>query len=304
MHLLDYYIPQSPITDPDEHANLFISLPCDIAALCKVIQGLLLHETDGKLFEYAIPKERMQETNLRYVRQMLARILELDNCPLAQARPPDKRLVVSCRDFAVMLCGMLRQHKIPARLRIGFSTYTYPISGFHGDHSLLEYWHAGLNKWCLVDARTSPFHIQQKRHTIDFNIYDVPHDRFFFAGKVWRLCRSGQMDPNSFGFGLINRVQGWWYIRNKVLQDMAALNKREPLLWDVWGMMLRQEPGEMPTLAQQLLVDEIAELTFVSMNENISAIQAVYAGDAELRVPQKIIACSPAAGNHEVTLNY
>src|SRR5256886_10114387 len=39
-------------------------------------------------------------------------ISALDPRPLAEARPPERRLVGCCRDFTVLLCAMARHHGI------------------------------------------------------------------------------------------------------------------------------------------------------------------------------------------------
>lgn len=302
MSNLHCYTLQSFITDPGPYSYLYTGLPADIKSLCSIVQGLLLHETDGKLFNYDIPKSRLKETNLRYVHCMLEKILELEPVNIIKKRAPEKRLVVTCRDFACILCSMLRSKNIPARVRIGFGTYIYQNTNFKSDHALLEYWDNNANKWKRVDARTSDFHIKNNRHQIDFDIYDVPEDRFIVAGAAWDACRKEQALPNSFGYGLFNRrVSGWWYIRNKVLQDLAALNKSEPLLWDAWGFMLQQDPGELPTLNQQKLLDQIADLTKKNNNSWIDKINLIYQS-LDVKVPEKFITFSPSLGEQEVSI--
>ena len=41
---LDYYASHSALSDPRAHARLIGGLPPDIAALCGILQGLLIHE--------------------------------------------------------------------------------------------------------------------------------------------------------------------------------------------------------------------------------------------------------------------
>jgi len=71
------------------------------------------------------------------------------------------------------------------------------------------------------------------------------------------------------------------FVRGHVIQDLAALNKMELLLWDVWGLM----QAELDTgLA---LVDEAAEFT---------------QGADGLAVPERILSLSPAVGPREIAL--
>jgi hypothetical protein len=36
-------------------------------------------------------------------------------------------------------------------------------------------------------------------------------------------------------------MHGLWFIANNIVRDIAALNNREMLPWDVWGAMRRQD---------------------------------------------------------------
>lgn len=40
---LAYYARQGRFTDPEEYAHLFDGLPAEIPALCRVVQGLVIH---------------------------------------------------------------------------------------------------------------------------------------------------------------------------------------------------------------------------------------------------------------------
>ena len=82
-----YYATQSPITDPGAHARLFADLPGTIDGLSRAVQGLCIHYMAGEIYGYRIPEARLAEVNLRTMARMLARIVELDNRPLAEARP-------------------------------------------------------------------------------------------------------------------------------------------------------------------------------------------------------------------------
>jgi len=78
-----------------------------------------------------------------------------------------------------------------------------------------------------------------------------------------------------------------------VIQDLAALNKMELLLWDVWGLM-QAEPD-----ASLALVDEIAERTQAA--DGFADVQRLYARSG-LAVPERIRSLSPVVGPHEVAL--
>jgi hypothetical protein len=256
---LSYYASQSPFTDPGEYGPLFADLPDDLAGLCCVVQGLVIHYRGAGMFGHTIPRERLCEIDTRHVARMLARIVEMDDRPLTEPRSPDKRLVGCCRDFSTLFCAMARAKGIPTRTRIGFAPYfTEPGDPiFHFDHVVAECWDAGEGRWRLVDPELTDQHLRGF-HTA-FDPTDVPRDQFVVAGLAWQRCRAGTTYPARFGVGPDEEIpflRGEGFIQQKLIQDLAAQNKRELLLWDCWGLMLRD-----PTQVESALLDEVAQVT-------------------------------------------
>jgi len=206
---------------------------------------------------------------------MLARIRELDDQPLTTVRPLESRLVGNCRDFATLLCGMLRHQGVPARARCGFGAYFEPEH--YEDHWVCEVWRGDKGPWVLVDAQLDSF--QCEALDIQFDPCDVPRDQFLVAGKGWQLCRGGQADPNRFG---IFDMHGMWFIRGNLLRDLASFNKMELLPWDGWGLVERED-GEL-SAEDVALLDRVAALTLAG-NEAFPEMRAVYETNAQLRVP-------------------
>ena len=77
---------------------------------------------------------------------------------------------------------------------------------------------------------------QRRWFGIDFDVTDVPGDRFLTAGRAWARCRSGAADPARFGLSVINEAGDWW-IAGNLMRDAAALRSIELLPWDCWGAM-------------------------------------------------------------------
>src|SRR4029077_4751620 len=178
---------------------------------------------------------RAQEVHTRAADDVLACVLEHDGAPLGEARPPSKRAVGNCRHFPLLLVAMLRHKKIPARSRCGFAAYFE--RGRYLDHWVAEYWNG--TRWVMVDAQLDE--VQKKLFHIAFDPLNVPRDEFLVAGDAWARCRGGGLDPGTFR---ITDMPGWWFIAGNVVRDIAALNNREMLPWDVWGAM--PQPGEEP----------------------------------------------------------
>jgi len=281
---LAYYAQPGAMTDAGPYATHLSDLPSDIDALCHTVQGLMLHIFWAERMGVVLPDERKQELQLRSAQRMLGRLLELDDRPLTEARPPERRLVGNCRDFSVMLTAMLRYQGRPARSRCGFGRYFLP--DHYEDHWVAEYWDAEDARWRLVDAQLDAF--QRAELKIAFDPPDVPRDQFIVGGQAWKLCRSGQADPDQFG---IFDMHGLWFVRGDFLRDVASLNKMELLPWDGWG--LADAPDEVLSAADYTLLDQVAELTCGDVPD-FDALRALYVADDRLRVPDTIRSYSDA----------
>ncbi len=225
------YLRQSPFTSPGAHQALFDPLPSDTYGLSRVVQGLVVHYRDRNLRSARIPKRRFREVNLRYVDRMLERILELDPRPLSQPRPVDRRLIGCCRDFATLFTSVARHKRIPTRIRVGFANYfASESSRYWIDHTIAERWEGRRSGWQLVDPEQTPA-LARENH-LDFDPTEVPWGRFVSGGRAWIMCRSERTDPDRFCVEPGGQPRGLWFVRSRLLLDLAALNREELLLWD------------------------------------------------------------------------
>jgi len=271
MFIQRYYAQHSLITDPRDNVNLYDGLPRDLLGLVKIVQGLLVYIEWAKSYNVRVPEERRQELFLRSVPQMLERILALDPSPLPGQRPPERRKLSLCRDFAVLLVSMLRHQGIPARLRIGFAGYFGAKRPRYWDHRIAEYWNESLDRWVLVDAMVDDLHRKALNLTIDpLNITDS--SPFILAGDAWNRCRAGKADPDDFGDSPDDR--GMPPIRYALLHDLDALNKVELVGFDAWHALI-DKPEDMVTGDERRLLDEIAELT-THVDSRFDDLQALY----------------------------
>lgn len=275
---LDFYRKQGVMSDPRRHSSLFSNLPDDIPALCKVVQGLLVHEGWAGQYGVSMSEERTLESSIRMVSKKVDHILELNNQPLIEPRPAQQRLFSICRDFALLLTTMLRYKGIPARVRFGFANYFFPPnsdSGY-GDHVITEYWNAQDQRWVLVDAQLDE--LQCEAVQISFDPCDVPRDVFLTGDIAWQRCQNEGADPKKFGF--LPGYTGLWYVKGHLARDIAALNKIEMLCWDYWGIFERRDVDLPDDLK---LLDHAAKLS-ISGNENFVELRSLYLQDMRLRV--------------------
>jgi hypothetical protein len=275
--ILDFYRSAGPLTSPGSHAGLADALPADVAGLCAAVQGLLLHAFWATRYGVTLTDERKAETNLRRLDRQVARLLEIDPSPLDVARPPERRLVGTCRDFTTFMVALLRGKGFAARSRCGFGTYFLP--GHLEDHWVCEYWDAGAGRWRLVDAQLDAF--QRDALKVDFDPLDVPRDRFLVGGEAWQRCREGRADPMTFG---IHDMRGLWFIRGDLVRDFLALNKVDILPWDHgWGYLGEEDPDAYP------LMDRLAHLCG-EPDGSFDEIRALFAADPGFAPPPAILA--------------
>jgi hypothetical protein len=225
--MLSYFADQGQVTDPREHARLFNEVPPDIPGLCCVAQGLVVHAGWARAYGIVPTDARLQALSSRSVAEQLHYIQAVDYRPLAVPRPVSSRLLGSCRDFALLVCGVLRHHGVPARVRCGFATYLGPNR--YEDHWICEHWMQRQNRWSIVDAQIDA--LQRGHLNVAFDTTDVPRDRFLTAGQVWRMCRAGEATPADCGNAA---ATGLWFIRVNVVRDLLALTKTEISPWDSW----------------------------------------------------------------------
>lgn len=223
---LAYYRSHSRITDPGARRHLLTGLPADPAALAKVIGGVMVHRDWTWRFGFTLPEQRREEANTRYVETILIHLGTLDE------RRPEDRFAGTCRDFAVLLCAMLREAGIPARARVGFAGYF--TDGFFDDHWAVEVWNDDRG-WHLVDAQVAS--APKGTYTdADIDPLNVPRDAFLVGGQAWQECRTGSRDLNRIGTSAAG-LTGMWEVQGNVVRDLAALNRVETLPWDEWGLI-------------------------------------------------------------------
>jgi len=245
------------ITDPSVYSHLFDHLPHDLPNLVETIQGLVMSLPWEDVYGLDTPRERHREIYLRTVPEMLKCIFELDSSPLEAKRPPLKRKVSLCRDFAVLLVSMLRHQNVPSRVRVGFAGYYRSETPRYWDHRIAEYWNEGLNRWVLVDAMTEEPILERLRFKIDpLNVNS--NSQFLLAGDVWQKCRAREANPQEFGDSPDDL--GMAPIRYALLQDFDYLNKNELVGFDAWHSLINKPENEV-TEEEKALLDEIAEKT-------------------------------------------
>jgi hypothetical protein len=237
---LRFYRQQSPTSSPGRYETLYADLPTDVGELCRLIQGLVVHQfwlLDEK--NYGVTPASLMgsgrnlndEINLRSVEDRIEYLLGLDDRPLTSPREPDRRVVGNCRDYSLMLVSMLRHQGVPARVRSGVARYFYPDEVRLEDHFVCEFLNEAEGRWQRTDAQIDEVQRRTLGATIDMT--DLPPDQFLDAAESYAELAAGKVEPDKIG---IFEHVGWPYVRYKLLSDLACVCGVEALAWEGWGM--------------------------------------------------------------------
>ncbi len=263
--------PLTEIAD-DLHAAL-AGLPVDPVGLCRVAQGLVM--LPDLAAGFGIPDDRQDERAIRSATDLLRRLLDLDGTPVERERPPDRRVVGTCRHFALLSCAFLRYRSIPARARCGFAGYF--VAEKYVDHWVTEYLD-DRGRWIRVDSEI-----------LGFSYVDRPDDlavgEFLTGGEAWlHLAATGE-DPANFGVDGVPHAWGIGEVRGNAIRDLAALNKAEMLPWDEWS---RMQPSYEGTSGPEFdrLIDQVAD---ACASDDPSIIEQTYLAE-DLSVPPELLA--------------
>lgn len=114
---------------------------------------------------------------------MIGALLALDPAPMDVARTPDRRVIGTCRHFAVLSCALLRYRGIAARVRCGFAAYFQPGQGL--DHWITEYWREKDERWVRIDPEILGQSFLAEPE-------DLRPGQFLSGGEAWKALREGR----------------------------------------------------------------------------------------------------------------
>lgn len=265
MDFLQFYAKHDALTDPGGFACLYDELPAEPSALCDVISGLIVHTSWAT--KYGIPPETPMPRETQPVAERLRLTRAVFDGSLLTPRPPGQRTFGTCRDFALLLCSILRHHAVPARVRCGFATYF--ANRRYTDHWICEYWMADENRWAKADAQLDGF--QRADLGIEFDCADLPRGSFLTAGEAWTSARSGAAPPGAFGHG---ETEGLWFLQVNLHRDLLALANRQMSAWDTWRVA--QESARQLSGLDLTAGDRLAENTAAHVaSGRIAALSAM-----------------------------
>lgn len=259
---LEYYCEQGLFTSPGQYQYVLDQFPRDMFGLSECIHKTMLIDFLVNMGLVSVSTKHIDDHNIRGIEAKLAEIIDRDSSNIENLRSYDNLLLGNCRDLSLMMCSVLRNQNIPARLRSGFATFFDPQKYF--DHWVCEYWDKSKERWIKVDQWMSqvqyrkeilPTQMREGLLTLDYNPYDVKEEHFTTGGQAWINCRENGHNPDNYGtYG--DLLKGGWFVRDNMIRDLLCLNKLEPLPWDCWGLM-GKEKSDINS-EELMLLDEVA----------------------------------------------
>ncbi len=243
------YLSHGPLSNPGPHGPSLPPFAGGAAKLAHIIQGLLMH--DAALILYELDASDFA----RFSRQTLSAEARLDQFRDAggeldlSPRAPSDRMIGTCRDYALLLTGLLRHQGTAARVRCGFAAYF--TAGRFDDHWICEVWEG--TRWRRIDAQLDDRHLAH--YAISFDPMDLPEGQFLTAGEAWQAMRTGRYEAHLFNAGAAH--SGKWLMAVNLARDCLALRKQETSEWDRW----REAPEAARALSEERLAwaDRLAE---------------------------------------------
>ncbi len=289
--MLDFYREQSEISSPGKYKEIFNDLPDSVSELCEIVQNTFNHifwiqkvENYGFTLKDIIVKKRnhSKELNLRTLEEKLDHYTSLNDSPFNQPGENINRVVGNCRDFALMLVAMLRHKDIPARVRSGAARYFYPLDlKRYEDHYICEYWNEEEDRWIMVDPQIDE--LQSKTLKLDFSPLDIPYELFLGAGRTWKVFREGKIEPKNFGIG--DDWRGQVFVLNKLIMELASLNKIEVLAWEGWGICA--DLKNIDKLGYEIF-DQLADkISKVNEPDVFFELKKLFENDSRYKIPEK-----------------
>jgi hypothetical protein len=270
--VLDFYKQYSSFTDPGEYAYLYKNLPDSLPELCRLIKSQFIHPyAELPKYRDLIPKERWDESvNYPTVQSILKGLVAFNSSGLTKDRKPEDRLVLGCRENAILLASILKYRGIPTRVRTGHVTYLRP--GFHLSHTICEVWNKHENRWMLVD----PSMVK-----IDFS-----REEFDFSNELWLKLQNKEIDANQYGFP--GRYSGLVSIVGKVCPDLASILGTEyPVHYYAPILDYALKNNDQLTDNHLKMLNRISELMKSLDADNISKLQDLYKNTPEIQITKQ-----------------
>ena len=228
------------------------------------------------IYRDQIPKERWNETEkYTIVKSILKGLLSYNSRGFIKDRKPGDRLVLGCREYAILLASILKYRGIPARVRYGFAPYLIP--GFYSNHVICEAWNDKNKRWMLVDVGT--------------NMIDFSREKFAFGNDSWLKMQKKEIDPNLYGVpGEYCRNNGLVSIATMVCLDLASVLGNEYTIYQYAPISdyASQNNNQLPTDQIEIL-NGISKLMNSLNADYLSKLQEIYDSTPQIQITKTFV---------------
>ncbi len=264
--ILRYYRQTSCYTDLGYYKEFAERLPDSVDALCILQRMQIIHpvvflnDPDirrkqdtfwGDMTKVPTTKLMFEDELFPTAISMLSELLRR-NTDYSVHREAKDKLHVTCRGQAILLAAVLKAKGYPARARSGFAPYI-KYYGICYDHWITEYYKEEEARWVLVDAD-----LHCPDHEIDFNLNDMPRNRFLFGAEAYLGLRRGAYTEDQILYASNPPTIGLKAAIRGLLFDFHCLMNDEILFYHVPVYIQDQDFTLSEEEYQEL--DELAEL--------------------------------------------
>ncbi|MBI2442303.1 MAG: hypothetical protein HYV40_00150 [Candidatus Levybacteria bacterium] len=283
--ILDYYLQCGMFTYPGLYEDYLKTLPDDVKELGELLRKNFLHRTtleagnvgtniDLKYGDMRkIPWWRQAEDdNLVTTAAMLAEFFRRDGRGITVERKAEDKLVLTCRNVAILMASILKAKGVPARVRSGFAAY-FEGTNDAWDHWINQYRDRSKNRWITIDVDGS-------WHRTRFDMYDMPEGKFDFSADVWLDVRHGKRDGKHFrnagGFdGLVCIAWELFYDFHCLMNsEIIYLHHPVPVMLNNFKNLSKEKLKE---------IDHLAEL-MKNLDENFDELKKIWETNKEFRI--------------------
>ena len=237
--ILNFYKQTSLYTDLGLYKDFAINLPNDIKELCLLQRNQIIHPFDlydeemrndsnsfyGDMTKVPITSLNYENDLFPTAQSMLAELLRRDK-NYSNERKIEDKIHVCCREQAILLASILKAKGYSARVRSGFATYCNTSKKEAGDHWITEYYDNKKNRWILVDADMYFDEDILSKYNIDFNLLDIPRNKFIFGAEAYLGLRNGEYDDEEIYYasspkttGIRASLHGLFYDFHSLMND-------------------------------------------------------------------------------------
>lgn len=292
--VLDFYKKTSLFTDLGLYKEFAINLPNNIKELCKLQRNQIIHPFD--MSDEAIRKDphsfygnmtKIDITSLCYENDyyptaiaMLSELLRRDSNFTINRKIEDK-IHVCCREQAILLASILKAKGFSSRVRSGFAKYICIGNEEAGDHWITEYYDEKKQKWILVDADMYYDKETLIEYGVDFNLLDIPHDKFIFGAEAYLGLRNKKLKDNEIYYASSPKTYGIKASLHGLFYDFHSLMNNEIIFLQLPKYILDKNLNLTEEELKEL--DELATL-MLDPDKNFDKLIDIWNTNEKLRI--------------------